>query len=299
MNLVEMQILFHQIIEDTNPDFFDNNRPNSYNVVNYLNQAITRYMQKKYLPFSTFKENHKHILDNEQDLQPLLRQINLDQYQTALFKPTGSRYGDNAKKYTLPDDFQFFVAAILLGSRSADTDTIMRFTGNEYQPCKLINHSEAERFYTTPINHPIMREPVVFFEEERVLNLMYDYETGDGTLYLVYVKKPFKMSFEYTELTSVDVSYISKEVRVLHGSSIYYPVDAYPSNGYVRGDRITISDGNYIFYPASGLNNTVGYPHDETNQCELPIYQHEDIVRLAIQMYMDEAKFKLMQKAEA
>ena len=91
--------------------------------------------------------------------------------------------GEKAIKYTLPDDFLFYVDAIKVGSRyvAGDTDTIMRFTSNEYQPCKLINHEEAHRFYTTPINHPIMREPVVFFEEERVINILYDFESGGGT----------------------------------------------------------------------------------------------------------------------
>jgi len=260
-----------------------------------------RYVQKKYLPYPTFKENHKHILDNEQDLQPLLRTIAPLGWLTHLYKPTGAFDGENAKKYALPDDFLFFVNAVLFSKRSNDTDTIMRYTGNEYQPCKLINHAQAQRFYTTPINHPIMREPVVFMEEERILNLLYDYETlATGNLYLTYIRKPFKLSFEYTELTVLTSAHVGADVRVLQGSRIYYPINLYPANGYYPGDRITVTDGNYTLRSVTAAyDHTVGYPHNETNVCELPVYQHEDVVRLAVQMFLEEAKLKLVTKAQA
>lgn len=307
MNLVEMQILFHQIIEDTNLEFWDSQRPIEYNVTIYLNQAVLRYVHKKYLPFSTYKENHKHILENEQDLQPLIKTTQLLKWIDGAFNtssPAGLFIGDNASKYRLPDDFLFYIDSVLWGRRDGSgIDTIMRMSSSGYRPNKLVSHAEAHRFYTTEINHPILREPVVFMEEQSFINLIVDEEASVAPmLFLTYVKKPFTLDFNYVELETLDSTYIGKEVRLLKNSRVYYPFDNYPNNGYLPGERITVFDGYYTLYPVNifpSKSKTVGFPHDATNECELPVYQHEDIVRLAVQMFLDEAKLKLLQKAQA
>ena len=93
---------------------------------------------------------------------------------------------------------------------------------------------------------------------------------------------------------------INKRVRVRSGSVVEYPSNNIPSGGYVGGSKFLVLNGSYQLYNySSNFDMYVGYPGDQTDELSLAGYMHEDIVRMAVSMFLDEAKFKLVPKAQA
>ena len=311
MTLLEMQILFQTIVEETNPTFFSDNRVDSYDIVNYLNQSSIRYVQKKYLPYPTFRQNHKFISENMQDMAPLLktRKVTLrsgsnymrDFGISSAGTPHANNYGDSNQIFELPVDFMFILGANLYSSKGGEgSDNPMYYVSNEYQECKFVTPDNLQRYLSTPIHKPLMREPMILMREPKELVLFYDDYTDTGSLFITYLRRPFKLSFDYTEVDTLQSAWIGENVRVLSGSRIYYPANNVPSNGFVAGDEMRVLNGYYTMWAYFGMDKYVGYPALSTNESELPEYMHEDIVRLAVQMLLDEARFKLItKKAEA
>lgn len=320
MNLVEMQILFHQIIEDTNPEFWGSQRPVSFNVVNYLNQAVMRYVQKKYLPFSTIEENAKFISQNSNDIINLIHTVKTSQKPGFYFdemndglgsvavmdtEQTQGPFFNNIIQYVLPQDYLHYIKFYVKTRR--ENASVLPTTGvQHWQECKIISQDKIGRFMVNEFNRPIIREPVVLFETDNIISIIHD---GDQTalleVQLVYLRKPDTLSFDFTWMDGtagtdfLDSSMIGQFVRVKKGSLFHYPVVHFPIGGFRAGQKFKVFDGYYKVYPQNTYYGIVGYPGNETDELSLSANTHEDIVRLAVQMFLDEAKFKLLEKAQA
>ena len=320
MNLLEMQILFQQIAEDTSPEFFDRQRSDSYNIVNYLNNSVYRFIEQKYLSLPTMQHNIRLIAESSNDLKDMIRKVGVStisnisgSYVTnnagvTLYTSPGTHsgpHGANATVYQVPHDFMHFVTCHVKSTRTGAS--VLPAASADWQECKIITQDQAERFIETSWNKPIMREPVVIFDADGYFTVIRDpdHDASVTDIEFTYLRKPHTLSFDFawyngalaTVLTS---AMINSPVRVRAGSIVEYPSNGSPVNGYRAGSKFNVFSGYYVLYP---FNNNfglqVGYPGDSTDEISLASYMHEDIVRLAVQMFLDEAKFKLTPKAIA
>ena len=313
MTLIEMQILFYQIVEDTSSIYVDSQRPDSYNVVNYLNQSVMRYIQKKYLSFPTIEENINSISKSQNDLKDLIRRITLTDAVSSSYHilrnglnpientPTQQPYGSYYKIYQLPYDFMHVIACSVQASRT--NASIMKSNNLQWTQCKIVPPNQSKRFITNSINLPILRESVVFFNADQTMVLIYDHEQGEpNDVELTYLIKPYKLSFDFNWITGFVSSMIGQYFRVKAGSRIMYPTSGFPAGGWYSGQQLKVRDGYETIYPYTDdmtYESYVGYPANETDECPLAVYLHEDIVRLAVQMFLEEAKLKLVTKVQA
>jgi hypothetical protein len=321
MTLLEMQILFHQIIEDTSPEFFDKQRPDSYNVVNYLNQASMRFMDR-YVSLPTMKENVRLISENSNDLKDMIRKVGTSNFGVSggtyyeigdglqIYTPASGEdhlgpFGPNVRIYKLPDDFFHYISCYIKSSRIGSD--IMTTTSQIWQECELVSSDQAGRYVYTDINMPIMRKPVILFDADNFVRIINppDQSTLVYEIEFTYLRKPHTLDFDFEWLdagagTVLTSAMINKQVRVRDGSLMRYPDSIQPTNGYKSGDKFRVLNGYYNTYSYSVYHGRwLGYPGNSTDELSIAGRLHEDIVRLAVQMLLDEAKFKLAQKAEA
>lgn len=318
MNIDQMNIAFFQIIEDTSPNLFDKDRPDPYKVIEYLNHAISRYLSKKYMPFPDFRKNIQHLKNNTMDLREMIKEYNFFARKEYTISselnysenPT-NRFGDGVNyKYNLPFDFYFPISAFGQIDRS-NADVIVSTDSSSWVEFEFINHAQTERYIKNGFNKPIARKPKVLIEDDKIIHFFTDGQVDDFTgIRMQYLRKPWKLSYDFVRLGSttaasytINSSYANKYVRVLPGSILYYPVNSssanlygQPEGGFKPGDIFKIQTGYYTMYKHGEWAISVGYPIDETDTPCFADYTHEDIVRLAVQMYLDEAKFKLLTK---
>ena len=321
MNLLEMQILFQQIAEDTSPEFFDKQRSDTYNIVNYLNQSAFRYIQKKYLSFPTMELCKRFISENSNDLKDMIRKVKTNSFfyiggsyvsasdGVSPYAMTGGAdhvgpYGANSSVYHMPQDFMYFISCHVKTTRGG-ADVLPAATA-QWQECKVVSHDQAERFLSNAFNKPIMREPVILFDADGYFTIIYDTDqnTTVNDIEFTYLRKPHTLAFDFQWMNGSSVvltsAMINSPVRVKNGSLVEYPSNGLPVGGYRAGSKFSVIDGYYTLYSYNSFFDMyVGYPGDSTDELSIASYMHEDIVRLAVQMFLDEAKFKLVSKAQA
>ncbi len=321
MTLLEMQILFQQIIEDTSPEFFASQRPDTWNMVNYLNQASMRFMDR-YISQPTTKDNIRLIDENSNDLKDMIRKVGTNNFVLTggtyyevsdglqIYNPPAGQdhlgpSGDNIKIYSLPDDYLHFISCyIKVNRQGAD---IMPSALHMWQKCELITQDQVERYITTDINKPIMREAVIMFDADSFARIILapDQSNSIYELEFTYLRKPHTLDFDFQWInggdgTALTYAMVSKQVRVRNGSLMKYPTSLEPIRGYKPGDKFRVINGYYNLYSYSNYHGRyIGYPGNSTNELSIASYLHEDIVRMAVSMLLDEAKFKLVQKAQA
>jgi len=322
MNLLDMQILFQQIAEDTSPEFFDRQRSDTYNIINYLNNAIYRYVEKKYISFPTMEQNIRFIAENSNDLKDMIRKVKVGTFLLIsgnqvsandgvhpYTMPGGTDYqgphGANSTVYHMPTDFMHFVSCHIKSTRTAAS--VLPTTSAQWQECKVITQDQAGRFISTEWNKPIMREPAILFDADGFFTVIRDpdHDAGITDLEFTYLRKPHTLDFDFSWMngrgaTVLTSAMVNKPVRVRSGSVVEYPTDGFPTRGYRSGSKFNVLSGYYPMYEFNAYSGMeVGYPGNSTDEISLATYMHEDIVRLAVSMFLDEAKFKLAQKATA
>jgi hypothetical protein len=294
MNLTELQILFQQKIQDTNPIFEVDQRPDSFSICNNLNKAIDRYLEKKYLALPSFEHRLLAIDQNIDEIHDLI-------------KPNGSltaskdlaeyNWSGRGNRYRTPDDILIPISLPCTVTRTE----VYPMTGqvlfadwmSRRQAQRLISHSSDKVMYP---------KPIAVWEDPYYIMLIGDaYTTSLTAGFLTYLRKPYKLDHSYTELSGIStgnltISAITAATYFLAKSRFTY-VDP---NGipaiFKPGDKVYKRAGSdtltYIDEPIK-----VGYPWGFTDTPDFPAYLHETIVELAVSMFLDEAKFKLVSKA--
>ncbi|NJO07984.1 MAG: hypothetical protein HC876_22070 [Chloroflexaceae bacterium] len=291
MTLLELQILFHQKIEDVNAVFAVEQRPDSYTVVGYLNRAIMDYLRRTFLGLSTFEEQLIAIDANSENLRYLIQSEKQLMYHKDM---TSQNWGVRAQKRRLPEDF------LLPLSVTVTTNRTEVAAHSDYQQfAKLTTRRQAEKLMRTPSDRVIHIQPVAFIEDEFYIVVVGDsYVTSIVLSSLNYIRKPDKLSFEYAELTggsaSLDISSIPAGVYMRALSYLRYVNSAGSTVNFNPGDKVLKISGYNTIFSIDSEPVKIGHPWGYTDTPDFPEYMHQDILERAIQMFLDESKLKLV-----
>lgn len=224
MNNVEMQYEFTKLIQEMDEIFEAIKRPSSETIFRMLNYATDRYIKEKYLSGPSMKANIQEIQYRSDDLRNL---ISLN-YITSPRTPAAKIY-DEELTIDLPTDYMFYMRSDSKILRSVTP----AMSAPEWTPNRIANYDEIDKIVTSPTNKPILRKPVIVFNENEDIRLFHDRYTTISSFSLTYLRRP--------KLLVLDVS----------------------------------------------------DPNTQTTECELALHTHEDVVKLAVSMYIDEYKTHL------
>ena len=282
MRGIDLQIQFERVIQEMNDAFISRERPDTFTVYKFINQAQIRYLNEKYISFKSVKENIEYIQQRAGDLNSLIK---TRVYSTSA-APTGLYYG-KAKYITLLDDYVYYIRSDSYLTRS---DAIPVLTA-AYIPNKTVSYSDLSRLLQTPWNIPILRNPIVVFEEDNRIYIIHDsYTTGPTLVSLTYLRRPYNFDTSYTEFTASIPNAtvpIGTKLRAITAIASYHD-----GSSYSIGDYFTKVSG----YNSIGADEIVCSPHDAidiTTECEFPYQVHDEILNMAVSMYVEEAKFRL------
>ena len=300
MNLLEMQIMLQTKAEAINTDFFDKLRPDSYDIINYLNKSIDRYIRDKYLNFPVFELRRASILSNMDALKDMVENTK------ALTEDviTGFPHGDATLRIILPTDMLSLISVYCTYSRSDVPPMTSDIVFTEFTSLE-----ETKDIVTTDANKPIFPHPVAAYENEFGILLIGDaYTTQFSNVKIRYLREPFDLSFSYDELEATDNGTDLTNINTIVADNNYFRsfakgqyYDDVPSAITIQaGEKVKkISGYNTIVGTAySGWKQKIGAPYGQTDTPELPGHLHEELVDLAVQIFMDEAKLKLIPKAQ-
>jgi hypothetical protein len=294
MNLTELQILFQQKIQDTNPIFNVEQRPDTFTICNYLNKAIDRYLEKKFLSLPTFEQRLSAIDLNIDELHNL---IVPNGSLTAPQDLTQYNWSTRGHRYRVPDDVLIPISLTCVVTRTEvypmNGQVIFAEFMSRRQAEKLISHTADKVMYP---------KPIAVWEDPYYLMLIGDaYTTTITAANLTYIRKPFKLDHSYSELASVgsgnlSITLIPTGTYFLAKSRLTYVNSGGSSTPYNAGDKILkVSGQNTIAGGAEPI--VVGYPWGLTDTPDFPAYLHDSIVDLAVSLFLDEAKLRLVPKS--
>jgi len=299
MNLIEMQIMFHQKAEAINAQFFDRLRPTSFEIVNYFNKAIDRYVRDKFLSLPTHEMRRNSVLAGMDVLRDMV------EHQRATVEDTsGTLPFAFSKRIILPPDMLCLLGVYGTYSRSAVPPMTSDVVFSELTPME-----SARRLATSDADKPIYPRPIAALENEFNLLLIGDAYTTDITNIAVrYLRKHFELSFNYRELEGA-ADGADLTINSIVADTNYFRALAKGTYYSDPSTQITVQAGQKLV-KVTGRNNMegtsfpnwkqkIGAPYGMTDTPEFPEYMHEEIVDLGVQMFMDEAKLKLTPKAQS
>jgi len=297
MNLVELQILFQQKIEDVNLAFSEVDRPNTFTIVNYLNKSIDQHLQQKYLALPTFEQRLVAIDMSHDELYQLLSNIQLSDGEFL----TQFNWDTRGRKYWGPDDILIPISISVEVTREE-----IYVTGQERMFCEMVSRKQAERVISDSTDKVMFPKPLGLWYDRKYFMIIGDaYTTEILDPQLTYLKKPFTLSFDYTQFdtTSATINIgVGGDLPIPDGSyflmrsrSQYVSAGGSPSI-YQPGEKVIKVNG-YNEIQKVDEDISVGYPFGLTDTPEFPEYMHEGIVEKAVSLFLDEAKFKLVSKS--
>jgi hypothetical protein len=294
MNLTELQIAFHQKIQDTNPIFEVEQRPESYVILDYINKAVERYLEKKYLLLPTFQHRIAAIDQNIDELRYL---IIPDGVMSAVKNLAEYNWSSRGNRYRIPDDVFIPISLPCTISRNEVYPMVSQTIFAQWA-----SRLEAQRLISNTADKVMYPKPLAVFEDKYYIMLIGDaYTTSLTAGLLTYMRKPYKLDFSYAELSAVgtgnlsistitDGSYFLAKAGFTYVSSTGVPIVFKP------GDKVLkVSGYNTITYADEPI--IVGYPWGMTDTLDFPEYMHPGILDLAVSLFLDEAKFKLIPKS--
>lgn len=281
MRGIDFQIQFERVIQEMSKAFIAEERPDTFTIFKFIGQAQIRYLKEKYISLPTTRENIEFIQKRSDDLKNLIKTVVFASPSSA----TLGVYNGRAKYIDMIDDYIFYIRS---DSEMTRTDAIPISSG-KYVPNRIIPHSELDNVLDTPWNYPILRNPVVVFEENNRIYIVHDtYTSGITNVSLTYLRRPYNFDTSYAELTT-SISSIGTGIQMRAITPVTY-------------DGTDYSIGDYLTKVAvDTITGTICTPYDaisETDECEFSYHTHDDILRLAVQMYIEEAKFRLNIKTE-
>ena len=301
MNVLEMQIMFQTKSEAINPQFFDAMRPDTYDIVNYLNKAIDRYIREKYLNLPTHSLRRAAIISNMDSLKDMVENT------TALVEDsiTGFPHGSSVIRVLLPTNMLSLISVYCTYTRSAVPPMTSDIIFTE-----LVSVEETKDIVATDASMPIFPHPVAAFENEFNILLIGDaYTTEFSNVKIRYLREPFDLSLTYQELEATDIGTDLTSINTIVADNNYFRAftkgdyydDVPQVTTFQAGDRVKKIRGynTIVGTPYTAWRQKIGAPYGETDTPELPGHLHEEIVDLAAQIFMDEAKLKLVSKAQS
>lgn len=225
----EMVFSFHELLITTSPKFKDEAKVPTYEILDYLNRTVHRYIKLKYLSGDTFKTNVFKIAQSPDDLAKLV--ANVTESPASIPVYPGVPY---TGVFSAPDDFLAYLRSSTGITRTKPES--LAHVASELVPNIEIDFNDIDGVMSTPYNKPILVHPLV---------TIINYEIQAKALPVV--TSYLVITDSYCTIESISLDYIRK------------PED------------ITLT----------GIN------------CELADYLHEEIVKLAVSLYLDEYKLKL------
>ena len=293
MNLVDLQILFQQKIQDTSPIFEVEQRPDSFTIVNYLNKAIDKYLEKKYLSLPSFEHRLVAIENNIDELRHLIYPYGV---LTAVKDLTQYNWSTRGKRYRTPDDVLIPISLSCIVTRTE----VYPMTGQTLF-AEFTNRRQAEKLVSNTADKVMYPKPIAVWEDPFYLMVIGDaYTTVLTAGNLTYLRKPYKLDFSYSELSGVgtgdlDITSITNGTFFLAKARLVYVNSAGVPTTYFPGDKVTkVAGYNTITYADEPI--VVGSPWGLTDSPDFPSSLHDLLVDLAVSLFLEEAKFKLITK---
>jgi hypothetical protein len=294
MNLIELQIAFQQKIQDTNPIFEVEQRPTSFDICNYLNKAVDKYLEKKYLSLPTFQQRLIAIDENIDELHNLLTDNGILSAAKNLAEFNWSGRGN---RYRTPED-----VLIPISMSCSVTRTEVYPMSNQNMFAEWMSRRQAQRLESHASDKVMYPKPVAVWEDPYYIMLIGDaYTTGLTAGLLTYMRKPYKLDFDYSELSGVGTgninittipvgTYFLAKARMTYVNSAGNPTVFKPDDKFLK-----VAGYNTITYIDEPLK--IGHPWGSTDTLDFPEYLHASILDLAVSLFLDEAKFRLVPKS--
>jgi hypothetical protein len=294
MNLTELQIAFQQKIQDTNPIFEVEQRPMSFEVCNYINKAVEKYLEKKYLLLPTFQHRLSAIEQNFDELRYLIISHGT---LTAAKNLAEYNWSGRGNRYRTPDD-----VLIPISLPCTVTRTEVYPMSGQTLFAQWVSRLEAQRLISNTSDKVMYPKPVAVFEDNFYIMLIGDaYTTSLVAGEFTYLRKPYKVDFSYVELTSgstygLDITVIPINSYFLTKSKITYVDSVGGAFTYKPGDKVMkVSGYNLVYYIDEPI--VIGYPWGLTDTLDFPDYMHDGILDMAVSFFLEDAKFKLIPKS--
>jgi len=224
-----MVFSFHELLETVSPKFKDESKIPTYEILDYLNRTVQRYIKLKYLSGDTFKTNTFKLSQSPDDLALLV--ANHTDTPVLISPHAGIPYSG---LFQVPSDFLAYIRSST-GITRTKPDSLAHATV-ELIPNIEIDFNDIDSIMTTPYNSPLLVHPVVTMAND---HLVVKAE--------IMVMSYIVITDKYCTMVSTSLDYIKQPQEI----------------------------------------TTTG--HD----CELAVYLHEEIVKLAVSLYLDEYKLKL------
>jgi len=299
MNLLDLQILFQQKIEDVNVVFSEEQRPDTFTIIKYLNKSIDQYLEKKYLSLSSFEQRLVMIDSNYDELSKLIIKSDTLSSKRDLAEYNWTGRGD---RYRVPDDVLIPISLACVVTR---TDVYPMSDQKEF--AQWMSRRQAEKLIKHTADKVMYPKPIALWEDPYYIILIGDaYVTELTAGSLLYVRKPFILSYNYKELEAasatgdLSISDITDDTYFLMMAYGNYVDADGVDTVYVPGDKVKkIASYNTITYNATYEETLkVGYPWGETNTPDFPDYLHDTLLEVAVGLFLDQAKLKLIEKSK-
>ena len=146
-----------------------------YEVATILDKAYLALIAQKLTGNNPRKVSFEADVKSTEDLRPLV--VNKE------VSPTKSTIYKNEYTYTLPDNFMYYVQALV------------KISGDDLALVKFKKHDEVSMYKYTDTNYPWISHPIAY-PEDKGLNIIFDADCADNgttkTLVLTYIKEPNK-----------------------------------------------------------------------------------------------------------
>jgi len=293
MTVKAMTYLWLKYLEEVDKKLVTTDLPDTETIVKFLDTAQTRYLKTRYLSGKDIKTTVAVIMKATDELRNIIKRTTLTPVS---YSGTTNSYTDYVSYVSLSSltDYLHYIRADVKVTRTAAI-TI----SSTHVPCELMDYGDVDTYLSNPYNYPIIMYPRIIFQEDDLMDIIYDADTSitaGASMNLTYLRNPKKLIDEYTktECYSTTTTGTIGEVYIVTGGTVIYN-----ALSYISGETFTIVSG-VLSIPFTNTNTgcLLGDYTTETQECELAEYTHEEIVRLALAMYLDELKFKLIQKQQ-
>ena len=193
MTSVELMQEFNRLAGDRYRLYDINDRLNPIDVEGYLNKAKDRILVEKFLSYNTPYEN---ILALQQSYDEIHDLVSIDS-DVSITGATGAlgNYTQKIDANTFPSDYFYYVFSSSKITRSTVAPATNEWVGN-----KEINYSSLLKAISGVHNWPIIRQPLVYFNEDN-LYIIRDAYTTISDINLAYLRQPDKIDvFNDTEV---------------------------------------------------------------------------------------------------
>jgi len=250
------------------------------------------YLKKQFMSFPTFEQQLLAVNAAQDDLRFLIKTQAVLEYP---YPTTNQNWGSRGRRYRLPDDM-----LIPLSLTCTTTRTEVQPYTDQSVFAEFRSRIQAEKLIRTTQDRVIHVKPIAFIEDEFYLVVLGDaYVTAITADFLSYLRKPDKLSFDYTELTGtpdLDITSISTGVNVRMLTPVTYVNAGGAATNYLPGDKVTKVAGYNTMTARDSEPVMLGYPWGYTDTPDFPEHMHEDILERSTQLFLDEAKLKLIPK---